>query len=181
MSADRLHRLAERLSTLFRASLRRTASDHGLKLVQLEALIYFSLANRYSDTPAALTDYLGVTKGTVSQTLSALQRHGLITKNADPDDGRITRIALTPEGEAIGAAAYPTPLLRDSDNASSEAVADALQHTLRALQQGNDFKMFGQCRDCRYFGARARGGHCGLTGESLTRLETTKICREYEG
>ena len=33
-----------------------------------------SKANRYSNTPQALADYLGLTKGTVSQTLLLLDR-----------------------------------------------------------------------------------------------------------
>src|SRR5690606_7500665 len=93
-SASDLHLLLERVSSLFRSQIREHASEHGLKLVQLEALIFFSTANRYSDTVGALTEYLGVTKGTVSQTVMALERRGLVEKVPDPNDGRIVRCRI---------------------------------------------------------------------------------------
>ena len=44
------------------------AHAEGLLPVQWEVLRYLDRANRYSRTAVALTAYLGITKGTVSQT-----------------------------------------------------------------------------------------------------------------
>ncbi|MEM9195330.1 MAG: MarR family transcriptional regulator [Myxococcota bacterium] len=60
----------------------------------------------------ALTDYFGVTKGTVSQTLKALERRGLIEKRNDPDDGRRQRCSFTEEGKAIARSAFPSTAFR---------------------------------------------------------------------
>jgi len=180
LSPGRLHQLAERLSSVVRASLRQVASSHGLKLVQLEALVYLSLANRYSNTPAALTEYLGITKGTVSQTISALQRHELIEKRADLRDGRVQRIGLTEAGRAIVEDAYPSALFGEGDDATNEGLADALEAFLRALQRRNGFKTFGQCSTCRFFERRTRASRCGLTLETLSRQDSRKLCREHE-
>ena len=177
MTATRLHLLTERLSSLFRASLRSVASAHGLKLSQLEALIYLSVANRYSDTPIALAEYLSLTKGTVSQTLKALERQGLVTKTRDDADGRVQHCALTEAGEAIVAEAFPAEGFATAEH---ESQVDALEALLRGLQRRNGFRTFGLCKTCRFFEPRARGGRCGLTREPLSRRETTKICREHE-
>ena len=176
---ERLHQLFERLGALFRASLRRVASQHGLKLVQLESLIYLAQANRYSDTPVALTEYLGVTKGTVSQTLMALERHGLIVKQPDAEDRRVLHCRPTPAGEDVVAAAYPDPTFEVLEEDGARPLADGLEDVLRTLQRSQGHRTFGICASCRHFQPRARGGRCGLTSESLTRLDTTRLCREH--
>src|SRR5258708_13661518 len=70
--------LVERLGNLMRTELRKSGGDEALQPVHLQALIYLSKANRYSNTPQPLAEYLGLTKGTVSQTLLLLDRRGLI-------------------------------------------------------------------------------------------------------
>jgi len=178
VTTARLHQLLERLSTVFRASLRQAATEHGLKLVQLEALVYLSSANRYSDTPAALTDYLGVTKGTVSQTLTALERRGLIEKIADPDDARVRHCRPTAEGRAIARASYPAAILDAAD--VDAQIEPALESLLRSLQRANGLRTFGVCHTCRHFQPRATGGVCGLTSERLTGRDTGRLCREHD-
>lgn len=180
MSTARLHQLVERLASLFRASLRQASTAHALKLVQLEALIYLSMANRYSDTASALTEYLGVTKGTVSETLKALERRGLLEKVPDPRDGRVVHCRPSERGRAIVADAYPAALLRGVGSEAAEASAEALTELLRALQRGHGFRSFGVCRTCRFFQPAGAAGRCGLTGERLSRIDVTRICREHE-
>ncbi|MBV1858019.1 MAG: MarR family transcriptional regulator [Nannocystaceae bacterium] len=180
MSATRLHLLTERLSSLFRADMRHVASEHGLKLVQLEALVFLSMANRYSDTPVSLTEYFGLTKGTVSQTLKVLERDGLIEKHADARDGRVQHCAVTQLGATIVAEAFPAPMLSGAPTREDATLADALQMLLARLQQRNGLRTFGLCRSCRLFQTKGSGGVCGLTQESLTALDTRKICREHE-
>ncbi len=59
---------------------------NGLQPVHWEALRYLSKANRFSQTAAALTAYLGLTKGTVSQSLKALEAKGLVRKLVDTEE-----------------------------------------------------------------------------------------------
>lgn len=180
MPLSRLHLLTERLSSLFRASLREAASAHGLKLVQLEALIYLSTANRYSNTPGGVTEYLGVTKGTVSQSLKALERRGLIRKQADESDARAVRCEVTPDGQAIVSAVFPTALFVNTGADVGGDRVTAMEDLLRSVQRANGSRTFGQCHTCRFFERRARGGRCGLTLEPLSTADTGKICREHE-
>src|SRR5437868_9762752 len=99
--------LVERLGNLMRAELRRSGSDESLQPVHLHALIYLSKANRYSNTPQALADYLGLTKGTISQTLLLLDRRGLIERFEDEIDRRVVRLRLSTAGEQFLADAQP--------------------------------------------------------------------------
>jgi len=180
MSAKRLQLLVERLTSLVRSDLRAVAVSHGLKLVQLEALVYLSVANRYSNTPVALTEYFGVTKGTISQTLKTLELRGLIEKISDTEDGRVQHCILTQRGREIATSAYPVKTLERLPADQAEIYADVLEEQLRVLQLKNGSKTFGQCHTCRFFETRAKGGVCGLTRESLSVQDSKKICREHQ-
>ncbi|MEZ4266548.1 MAG: MarR family transcriptional regulator [Myxococcota bacterium] len=180
METSQLHDLIERLASVFRGSLREIANAHGLKLVQLEALVYLSRANRYSDTPAALTDYLCITKGSVSQTLKALEARGLLVKRDDPKDKRVVRCALTDAGQSIVDLAHPSPLVTLLSDAQAGAATGAMQALLQALQRANSQRTFGVCHSCRFFETSAGEHTCGLTHEPLTDADSLRICREHE-
>ena len=51
--------LIERMAALLRSEERKKCTSLGLQTVHLQALNYVSRCNKYSDTPAALTNSLG--------------------------------------------------------------------------------------------------------------------------
>nr|MBA3613554.1 MarR family transcriptional regulator [Nitrospirales bacterium] len=69
MSAQEANDVLERLTNLQRMEARAFGLRYGLQPVQMEALTYLTQCNRYSNTPQAVAEYLGLTKGTVSQSL----------------------------------------------------------------------------------------------------------------
>ena len=80
---DELFNLIERLANLLRQETRLEGQSLGLQPIQQEALYYLSTCNRYSDTTLAVTEFLGLTKGTVSQSLKILESKALISKVKD--------------------------------------------------------------------------------------------------
>jgi len=46
-----------------------------------------------------LAEIMGVTASTMSLTLGRLERAGLVTRERDPDDGRVMNVRLTDAGE----------------------------------------------------------------------------------
>ena len=66
--------LLERLGSLIQQSMRDDAARHGLQPVHIQVLHYLAHANRYSDMPIAVAEYLGVTRGTISQSVAVLER-----------------------------------------------------------------------------------------------------------
>lgn len=178
---DLLERLAQ-----FQRSYQR---GDGLNPAQWTALRYIGRANRYSRGATALTAFLGSTKGTVSQTLNALERKRLIARRPDPKDRRATKIELTIAGRA--------QLEQDPLNGLDEAVAelmtaarkelrDHLTNLLAALQKQNGRQAFGVCHTCRLFRrddavGEAGGPHrCGLTLESLADSDIDLVCAEHQ-
>jgi DNA-binding MarR family transcriptional regulator len=63
------------------------------------------LLNRVSrEGPARLTSLAakeGVSQPSMTQLIQRLERQGLVTRLADPDDGRVALVAITPAGQAL--------------------------------------------------------------------------------
>lgn len=178
-----LYDLVERLSNMLRAEVRKAAKAHGLQPVHLHILSYLANCNRFSDTPAHLTEFLGATKGTVSQSLQVLDRHGLIGRTREATDRRVVHLALTDQGrEVLDNAVPPAPWkVAMEEMNSGHALAGGVETLLRRLQIANRSRSFGLCHTCRHF---ERDGdedyRCGLTREPLQAYEIDQICHEHE-
>ena len=177
--------LVSRLGNLMRTEGRRVGQDEQLQSVHVEALVYLSKANRYSNTPQALSEYLGITKGTASQSLLLLDRRGLIERYQDDLDRRVVRLRLSATGEQFLYDAQPQLAWQHatrniSPNRIRNAVS-ALRETLTTFQTDNEGTAFGECVGCQHFERlSARAYRCGLMGDRLSGPDTRKICWLYE-
>ena len=173
MKEKQIHEYLERLSNLLRNEARSIGAEYDLLPVQIEALHYLSICNRYSDTPMGVTEYLGQTKGTVSQSLKVLERKGFLSKNNDCKDKRITHLQLSKAGKDFLEQAIPAPQFINAcehlGQKSQVQIVNKLQELLRAIQQTNGMKSFGVCHTCQYnqMDDKNHGHRCGLTNESL--------------
>lgn len=183
MTAPSIYESLERLSNLLRAEEREAGASQRLQPVQLSILLYLSRCNRYSNTPAAVTAYLGVTKGTASQSMMALVKRGFLEKTPDPADGRVARLRLTDAGRRIVEEASPPRAFREALGAMPAArrreIEGSLEELLREVLRSRGSEGFGVCRTCRHFLAEANRFRCGLTGEPLEASESLQICREH--
>jgi MarR family transcriptional regulator, negative regulator of the multidrug operon emrRAB len=173
--------LIERMSALIRSEERRKCTELGLQPVHLQVMDYLSRCNRYSDTPAALANYLGMTRGTVSQTLLLLEKKGYIKKTADVNDKRMVHLSLLTEGDTLLNKASPIALYSQAsaifkENNNQENV---LVNALTALQKANKSQSFGLCKTCKYFTVTSDGFVCALTKEQLSQSDSEKICQEH--
>lgn len=178
---DQVTPLLERLAALLQQSVRDDGARHGLLPIHVQVLGYLSRANRYSDLPIAIAEYFGITRGTVSQTLGVLERKGLVRKRPDPRHGRRIHLALTPAGEKVLKDSWAKRIEVVLQSAPDEATAlhRGLRRLLAGLQEQNDQRAFGVCRQCAHFLVAREGSRCGLTGEPLKAPETERICREW--
>ena len=176
--------LLERLNNLLRMEVRTFGLKYGLQPVQIEALTYLTRCNRYSDTPQAVTEYLGLTKGTVSQSLKVLAEKGLLRKQQDTDDKRITHLAVTGKGRKLIEQAFPVKSLEAALAKTNSLQGKNLEETLRSLlhemQQQHGRKTFAACHTCRFNERHKKGYVCGLTKEALSERDIQLICREHE-
>ena len=177
-----LANLIDRLGNFGRAELRTGQNPYGLQPVHLQALNYIKQANRYSNIPQALTEYLGQTKGTVSQSLILLHRKGLIERYMDETDRRQVRLVLSEKGlqllKEMSAASNWQAATKNLSPAKLKTAVLVLQETLNNLQSFEEKKTFGVCNSCLHCHQESqRVFRCGLTGEKLGVSETRKICR----
>lgn len=105
MNYDDLHPL-EKISSCLRAAQRRIAAQAGLPMVHYEILDYLVRTGPAGNTPLAVAAHLGMTKGTVSQSIALLTRRGYLVKTPDARDGRVFRLSLTDRSRQVMGAAY---------------------------------------------------------------------------
>lgn len=182
MTDTPLYDYLERIASLMRAWAREQPLMADLQPIQLSALNYLARCNRYSNTPLGVTDFLGLTKGTVSQSLKTLEAKGLIEKRPDAQDRRSVHLELTTQGRGLIDALVPPAFLRNAEEAMGargELLVELLRELLGAVQRQENVPGFGLCRTCRFHQKREDGAHCGLTGEPLEAGAGELICREH--
>lgn len=173
--------LIEKVSNIIRTELRRVSGDLNLQPVHLSAIFYLYRCNSFSDTPSALTSYLGITKGSVSQTLAVLHRHELIIKMVDPTDQRVIHLSLSEKGLQIISKLTAAPIfgtiLRDTESGQSNTLEEELRRLLVRLHSTKTFQMFGSCHNCRHF---TDSEECTVFKATVPEHQRHKICVEHE-
>ena len=176
-AAWRAAHLVDRLARLSRAA----GFEQGLNPAQWEALRYLQRANRFSKTPAALALFLNSSRGTVSQTLIALEGKGLVEKTRSDRDARSQSLALTDAGRRMLEADPEAALARDIDAAGEAAsVAAALERALAIALARRGGRAFGVCRTCKFFERDGASRRCALLQEDLSAQDAEAICAEME-
>lgn len=181
---EEIYTLIDRMGNLLKSEARTSGSELGLQAVQQDSLYYLSICNRYSDHLIALSGYLGLTKGTVAQTVKVLEKKGLLRKEKDSVDKRVTHLLLTQEGEHyIQATTPPKNFLSTIGSMSSRQKSefmDQLRKCLSTYQNFNNVNGFGVCQTCAHNIAKKGEFKCGLTQDVLSDTDIQKICVEFE-
>ena len=160
----------------------------GLNPAQWEALRYIARANRNSCSPGALAEFMASTRGTVSQTLKALETKGLVERRRGAEDRRAVRLTITAEGHAmlkrdpLGAIADALSSCSRAQRASLEDGMERLVDTVQ-LQQG--MPGFGPCPECVHFrpeqcsDTSTIGCRCAISGEVFGAPELDRLCADF--
>ncbi len=165
----------ECLVATHKSILRKFAASENLQLVHIEILQYLSFCNKYSDTTQSLSEYLGQTKGSISQSLKFLEETKLINRTQDSTDKRVFHLALTSNGQTIVKKLSELINIKIPEKTNVE-----LRNLLEVLQKKTNHRAFGICKNCKYNKNLTKSGStCGLTEEALSPAESEKICREY--
>lgn len=173
---EEIAELMDRIARLHSARRRSAA----LPEAQVAALDYLARANRFSRSPSAVADYLAATRGTVSQTLIALARKGLVTEEPAPDDRRSRIYSLTPEGRAEIGGAAPGPDWDGGQPGTKARLIAGLRAALAVMIRDAGGRSFGLCRTCRHHRPGRDGAFCALLGVALATAEADQICAEHQ-
>jgi DNA-binding MarR family transcriptional regulator len=172
----------ERLSNL----LRSTQHVEGLNPAQWGVLRFLSRANRFSNTVSGLARYSGTTRGTVSQSVQALEKKGLTRSEVRAHDNRSVSLLLTDSGWAFLAR---DPLLQFEQSFEGlggkvrKRLTRGVTGMLKAETSRHGVPPFGTCTTCRHLRAAEGERHqpeCGAKSESLDAADLTKLCEFYK-
>ena len=182
MQENTTFKVFERISSLLEAEERKGCTARGLKLVHARILDYLAQCSSHSDTPLAVAEYLNLTKGTVSQSISVLERKGYLVKTPDNKDGRVVHLSLSTMGKQLLAELKPMTVFNEAEqillDTPVSTVGEALNAVLTALQQASQAKSFGVCKSCAHFTEQRH--HCALAQEPVSQDETDRMCRYHQ-
>ena len=177
-----LYLLIDRLSNTVINEKRKALAEFGLQPVQLDALLYLSMANKHSDNAISVSEYLAHTKGTISQSIKVLERKALIHKHVNPEDKRILHIKVTTVGKHVLSQLTEHSALHSAIAQINKTHETGLTKGLNAIYQqmhDNDNKQtFGQCFTCKHF-KRDKPAQCLYFNDTLSDAETLQICRVH--
>lgn len=168
----------ERLSSLCTSQMRQASATEGVQLVHLEILKYLTICNEYSNNAQALSEYLGQTKGSISQSLKTMEKLGHIRRIPSIDDKRVFKLYITKIGkESFKRMSKHLLSFTEIEYDKEEAIKSILKN----WQGVNNNHGFGQCISCKFNIKKGKSTfECGLTNLALLKSETLKICREHE-
>lgn len=184
MKSPTVFDLIEYMAALIRSEERKRCTKLKLQLVHFQVLEYLSHCNQYSDTPVAITNYLGMTRGTVSQSLILLEKREFIKKIQDQADRRVFHVQLLAKGLNILEEAKPTEFFKKATAIFEKTTVvtggeEIFIAALTALQKANNSYSFGICKSCKNFTEKSTGFFCELTQENLSKSDSGKICQEH--
>lgn len=118
--------LANHLARLFALGLQKRIKPLGLSTGIFPIML--QLWEEDGMTQKELVDRLGIEQATVANSLSRMERDGLIRRCRDDHDGRITRSWLTDQGRTLRA-----PAIRAATEQNAEALAGLSEQERRRL------------------------------------------------
>jgi DNA-binding MarR family transcriptional regulator len=190
---DKLIDAVERLGHVMRVQLRAVAAESGLSPMQAELLIRLRDRDRESEV-GQLAAWLDVRKPTVSDSVAALERKGLVIRRASDDDRRRHSLRLTRRGRAVAdrLSEWNKPMrvalagLEGRDDLGPKAATYELLVALVArLHEEGLVTVARTCGTCRFFRpdrhlGSERRHHCALLDLPLGGDNLRLDCPEHE-
>ena len=186
------HRIREGLSRI--ASVMRSedwsrAKTSGLNPTQLSILEL--LEGRASGLAVKeIAANLGVSQPTATDSIAALERKELVTKNGDGADRRAVKVEITSRGRSVLAQGKQTAgVAKDAGDALTSNEQQDLLITLvkmiSHLQDNDAIPIQRMCVSCRYFAPfvhsdAAHPHHCHFVDAAFGQQEIRVDCREHE-
>lgn len=182
MNDEEISDVLESLYAHIGGAQRSLASELGLQAVHLQILYYLRRCNRFSNTLLILCDYLGQTKGTVSTSVSLLEKKGLLYKQVDALDKRKQHLLLTDSGRVLAERhrQYWAQLTRSISTLERDHVLAAMETTQQALQRQSLRPAFGVCRQCRHLYSSLTAHRCDVMNELLQGGERDQVCAFHQ-
>lgn len=188
-STERIATGLHKISLVLRHAAWSEQRHTGLTPTQAQLLVLLG-ARAGGQTLSELATELGVTPATASDSVTALERKGLVEKRRAPGDGRALALRPSPAGRDLARtlALWPDFLL----SALGELDADergvfqrALVKMIRSLQVEDRIPVARMCAGCRFFRPYAHANesaphHCAFVDAPFGDAELRLECADHE-
>jgi len=184
---DRLIEGLDRFASAMRSEVRRSVASRGLNPAQ-DAILRVLLARPAGLRVRAIAGHLGVRQPTVTGSVIALERKGLVCRQADPADARATIVKVTPGALAQSTAAVASlaaAALADLSEAEQASLLKTLIKLIRSLQLRQAIPPQRMCVTCKYFRPyvhpeAAEPHHCAFVDAPFGNRALRLDCAEHE-
>lgn len=176
-----------KISLAFRAEEQKQSFEVRLSPTQAKALL---LVEDGIQSPSEISKRIGVSRASLSDSLTALQDKGLLKKRRSPEDSRATILELTAKGRrrSDGLADWPTALQESLDDLNTEEkqmLLRVLSKIIANLQDQGSVSVPRMCANCRFFRPNTHAGskkphHCDYINSAFSDGELRLDCPEHE-
>jgi DNA-binding MarR family transcriptional regulator len=180
----------ERLSQGLRVLLREEAQEYGLSPIQARFLVHLLFHGVGLRRVGRLAREFDLTRATVSDAVSSLEKKGLVEREHWPEDKRVATLRLTPAGKEVARSLATwanaiEELLASSPPEEKEVVMRFLMRLVASLQRFGVVTVARTCVSCRFFRPDAHPGegsphHCALLDLPLARSDLRIDCPEHK-
>ncbi|MDT7887907.1 MAG: MarR family winged helix-turn-helix transcriptional regulator [Desulfurococcales archaeon] len=182
---EKILSLVDRISRAYDYILRKCSSKHGITTLQAELLLLAGKSNIGDRGVTKTSRMLLVTQPTVSDSISALARKGLIEVSQSDFDKRITRIKLSVKGEKIFRDLQTCietfkEAIKIFDAESQEDLFKSFMMLTHSLYELGIVKEARMCLTCRHLSRDAETYYCSLLGVKMTLRELKIDCQDHE-
>lgn len=180
----------DRLSRAFRVLLQDAARQRGLSPIQAQILTYLDTRGPQVAHVSRLAREFDLTQATISDSVSSLEAKGLVRREPSLEDGRMSRLTLSPVGRRVAQqlGTWMEPL-RDAVAAAStpqrERALVFLLDLIGRLQRRGVISVARVCVTCRFFQRDVHPDpraphHCALLDRPLPIADLRVDCSDYE-
>lgn len=128
------YQLSVAASRVSRAFAERYRRDFGLSIPEWRVLAHLGQSGAVS--VREIHARVDLDKSRVSRAAARLEANGYVTKNPDPDDGRLIKLSLTARGQALVEKLVPVAMKYQAElEARLGAEADSLRRALARLEE----------------------------------------------
>lgn len=128
------YQLSVAASRVSRAFAERYRRDFGLSIPEWRVLAHLGQSGAVS--VREIHTRVDLDKSRVSRAAARLEANGYVTKNPDPDDGRLIKLSLTARGQALVEKLVPVAMKYQAElEARLGAEADSLRRALARLEE----------------------------------------------
>ncbi len=185
---ERICAALAKLALAARHDYRRRASAEGLSVIQAQALSL--LAREGPVEIGRLASRLALTPATVSDSVAALERRGLVGRKPGAGDRRRVRVEATARGKRLGASMMLWPEIFQGavgglDEAEKAVLFRVLAKMILTLLERGTIQQARICFTCAYFRPNVhenadRPHHCALVDVPLGFASFRLDCPDHE-